>query len=81
MQLLVTTEKDWKLLIIVTKNFLFDVYGLLGLTPIMPYSGLYPREKVGYYRIDFGFLTNLNIPQVSTSCKSKVFSSSIAHKS
>ena len=31
MQLLVTIGNDWKLFVIVTKNFVLDVYGLLDL--------------------------------------------------
>ena len=35
MQLFVTIGNDWKLLIIVTKSFVLDVYGLLDLNPIV----------------------------------------------
>ena len=35
MQLFVTIGDDWKVLIIVTKSFVLDVYGLLDLNPII----------------------------------------------
>ena len=35
MQLFVTIGNDWKLLIIVTKSFVLDVYGLLDPTPVI----------------------------------------------
>ena len=35
MQLFVTIGNDWKLLIIVTKSFVLDVYGLLDLTLVI----------------------------------------------
>ena len=35
MQLFVTIGNNWKLLIIVTKSFVLDVYGLIDLTPVV----------------------------------------------
>ena len=35
MQLFVTIGNDWKLLIIVAKSFILDVYGLLDLTLVI----------------------------------------------
>ena len=35
MQLFVTIVNDWILLIIVTKSFVLDVYGLKDLTPVI----------------------------------------------
>ena len=35
MQLFVAIGNDWKLLIVVTKSSVLDVYGLLDLTPVI----------------------------------------------
>ena len=35
MQLFVTIANDWKLLIIDTKSFVLNIYGLLDLTPVI----------------------------------------------
>ena len=35
MQFFVTIGNDWKLLIIITKSFALNVYGLLDLTPVI----------------------------------------------
>ena len=53
---------DWKLLIIVKKSFTLNVYGFLDPTLVITELWFVSQNKNGDCWIDFGFLTNLNVP-------------------
>ena len=62
MQLFMILVNDWKLLIIVKKSFTLNVYGFLDPTLVITELWFVSQNKNGDWWIDFGFLTNLNVP-------------------